>query len=229
MSRRRSNFAGLGIPDPVFVRYPGSDAAASSIDYIVYLNGWVPERYKVWSLNAQGVCEVHPIALVKRFDAFAEDTFRSTFFNSQRCRISFIGRRSVNGSVEFIRFSDVIADSTSNIISTRNIFVHPWGKYPTLIGQTCSKYTCQAYINITCQKGFNQRCYHERLRVLWVERKRITSERNLVRVRQHMSVDVSMNYGSPSFNYALGMGSPANSPRSFLPNEIEFCDDWIFC
>ena len=140
-----------------------------------------------------------------------------------------MGHRSVNGSVEFIRFADVIADSTLNIISTRNIFVHPWGKYPNLIGPTCSKYTCQAYIPITCQKGFNQRCDHERLRLLWVERKIIASEKNLDRVRQHMSDDVSMNYVFPSFNDALGMGFPANSPRSSLPNQIEFCDNWIFC
>ena len=119
------------------------------------------------------------------------------------------------------RFADVIADSTSNIISTRYISVHPWGKYPTLIGPTCSKYTCQAYVPITCQKGFNQRCDHERLRLLWVERKRIAVE--------HMSDDVTMNYVFPSSNDALGIGSPAHSPRSSLPNEIEFCDDWIFC
>ena len=229
MSRRRSNVARLGLPDPVFVCYPGSDAAASSIKYIVCLNGQVPERYEVWSMNAQGVREVRPIARVNLFYAFAEDTFRSTFFNSRRCRIMFIGRRSVNGSVEIIRFADVIADSTSNITSTRNIFVHPWGKYPTLIGLACSKYTCQAYIPITCQKGFNQRCDHERLRLLWVERKRIASKRNLGRVRQHISDDVSMNYVLPFINDALGMGFSANSPRSSLPNHIEFCDDWIFC
>ena len=65
MSRRRSNVAEFGLPDPVFVWYPGSDAAASSIKYIVCLNGRVPERYEVWSLNAQEVREVHPIARVK--------------------------------------------------------------------------------------------------------------------------------------------------------------------
>ena len=149
MSCRRSNVAEIGLPDPVFVRYPGRDAAASSINYIVYLNGRVSERYEVWILNAQGVREVHPIARVKHFDAFAEDTFWTTFYNSRRCRIPFIGCRSVNGSVEFIRFADVIADIVLNIISTRNIFVHPWSKYPTLIGQACSKYTCRAYIPIT--------------------------------------------------------------------------------
>ena len=65
MSRRRSNDTGLGLPDPVFVRYPGSDAAASLIKYIVCLNGRVPERYEVWILNTQGVREVHLIAQIK--------------------------------------------------------------------------------------------------------------------------------------------------------------------
>ena len=125
MSRGRSNVARLGLPDPVFVCYPGSDAAASSIKYIVCLNGRVPKRYEVSSLNAQGVHKVHPIARVELFDAFAEDTFWSTFFNVRRCRIPFISRRSVNSNVEFICFANVIADSTSNIISTRNISVHP--------------------------------------------------------------------------------------------------------
>ena len=127
MSLRRSNVTRLGPLDPVFVRYPGSDAAASLVKYIVCLNGRVPERYEVWSLNAHGVREVHLTARVKLFDIFAEDTFRSTFYNSRRCRVPFIGRRSVNGSIEFIRFADVIADSTLDIISTRNIFVLPWG------------------------------------------------------------------------------------------------------
>ena len=139
MSCRRSNVAGLGLPNPVFFRYPGSDAATSSIKYIVHLNSRVPERYEVWSLNTQGVREVHPIARVKIFDALAEDNFRSTFLNLRGCRILFIGRISVNGSVKFIRYLDVIADSTSDIISTRNIFVYSWGNNPTMIWPTCSK------------------------------------------------------------------------------------------
>ena len=116
---------------------------------------------------------------------------------------------------------------TLNIRSNRNIFVHPWGNYPTLTRRTCSNYTCRAYVPITCQKGFNQRCYHVRLRLNWVEQKRVAFERHLVRVRQDMSDDVIASYVFPSLNDALGMASPANSPRSSLPNEIEFCDDWV--
>ena len=95
-----------------------------------------------------------------------------------------------------------------DIISTRNIFVRPWGKYPTLIGPTFSNYTFRAYVSIICQKGFNQRCDHERLHLKWVERKRVAFERHLVRVRQDMSDDVTANYAFPSLNDALGMASP---------------------
>ena len=47
------------------------------------------------------------------------------------------------------------------------------------------------------------------------------------RVCDHMSDDAAMNYVFPPFNDALGMGSSNKSPRSSLPNHIEFCDDCI--
>ena len=81
MSRRRSNVARLGPPDPVLVRYAGSDAAASSVSYIVCINGRVPERYEVWSLNGHRVREVHLTARVKLFDLFDKYNFRSTFYD----------------------------------------------------------------------------------------------------------------------------------------------------
>ena len=142
MSQRCFNVAERGPPDPILVRYPGSDATASLLAYIVCLHGRVPEKYELWSLNAQGVREVHPFARVRLFDNFTEDNFRNTFYNSRRCRIPFIGQKSLNGSVQFVRFANVTSDSTSNIISTRNIFVHPWGNHPTFIEPTCSSYTC---------------------------------------------------------------------------------------
>ena len=229
MSRRRSNVARLGPLDPVLVHYAVSDASASLVSYIVCINVRVPERYKVWSLNGHGVCKVHLTARVKLFDLFDEDTFRSTFYDSRRCGVPFIGCKALNGSVKFIRYLDVIADSTSDIISTRNIFVRSWGKYPTMILPTCSNYTCRAYVPIACQKGFNKRCERERLRLLFVERKRIAFERNLSMVRDQLSDDVAMNYTFPPVNDALVMSSSDNSSRSSFPNNIEFRDDWIFC
>ena len=133
MRRRRSNVDVCGTPYTVLVRYYGSDASVSLVTYIVCLHGWVTEKYELWSLNAQGVCEVHPFSRVRLFEDFMEDNFWTTLYNLRRCCIPFIGRRSLNGSVQFIRFTDVTSDSTSDIISTRNIFVHEWCNYPPMI------------------------------------------------------------------------------------------------
>ena len=165
----------------------------------------------------------------KLFTLFHENTFRSTLYDSQRCRVHFIGRKGLNGSVEFIRYSYVTSDSTSDIISTQNIFVHSWGKYPTMIGPTCSNYTCRAYVPITFQEGFNKICEHERRRLLFVECERIAFQRHLATVRDEMSHDVALNYFVPPVNNALGMNSYFNSPRPSFPNKIEFRDDWTFC
>ena len=75
MIRCRFIVAERGPPDPIVVRYPGSGAAASLLSYIVCLHGPVPEKYELWSMNAQGVFEVHPFARVRLFDDFTEDTF----------------------------------------------------------------------------------------------------------------------------------------------------------
>ena len=127
MSRRRSNVARLVTPYPVLVSYAGSDAAAPSVSYIFCINGWVSERYEVWCLNGHGFREVHLTDRVKLFTLFDENTFWSTFYDSRRCHVPFIGRKGLNGSVEFIRYSEVIADSTSDIISTQSILCIPGG------------------------------------------------------------------------------------------------------
>ena len=49
-------------PDSVRVLYPGSDDIIEQVPYIVCLNERVPEMYKFWDLNDQGVCEVHTFA-----------------------------------------------------------------------------------------------------------------------------------------------------------------------
>ena len=61
--------------DPIRVIYSGSDDKIEQDTYIVCLNGWVPEMYELWALNAQGVLEVHSFAQIRLFDDFREDTF----------------------------------------------------------------------------------------------------------------------------------------------------------
>ena len=142
-------------PDPVQVFYSGSDDSIDPVSYIFCLRGRVPKRYELWGLNAQGVCEVHPFARVLLLDEFRADTFQTTFFNSQRCRIPFIGRRFLNGSVEFIRFSDVNSN-TEVVISTPNLFLNEWCTNPTMIWPSISNFTRRVYVPITTQKGFRR-------------------------------------------------------------------------
>ena len=127
-------------PDPVRVLYSGSDDTIEQVPYILCLNGRVTKIYELWSLNAQGVREVHPFAQVRIFDDFREDTFKTLFFNLRRCRIPFVGRRSLNNSFEFIRFVHVYFDS-GVFIFTPNLSIHGWGTNPTMIYPTVSNIT----------------------------------------------------------------------------------------
>ena len=121
MCRRRPNALFRGPPDPVLVHYSVSGDGINRVAYIVCLHGWVPERCELWSLIEHGGREVHPFPRIRLLNHFRADTFQTTFFNSQRCRIFFIGQRLLNASVEFIDFADVTSD-TKGVISTPNIF-----------------------------------------------------------------------------------------------------------
>ena len=96
--------------------------------------------YKLWYLNARGVREVHVFSRVLLFDDFREDTFKTFFFNLQRCRITLIGWRLLNNSVEFIRYVHITSDAEV-VIYTPNIFVHNWGTNPTMIYPIFSNFT----------------------------------------------------------------------------------------
>ena len=57
----------------------------------------------------------------------------------------------------------------------KGIFHHCWRQYPTIIENPCSRYTWCAYVPVTLQKAFDQRCEHERIRLLFSARKRDAS------------------------------------------------------
>ena len=81
---------------------------------------------------------------------------------------------------------------------------------------------------ITSQKSFDQRCEHERLRLLFSARKRDASaaaRRNFTSVHDVRRDDVIMSYDFPPGNL-LGDASPANSPRSLSSNHSGSSDDW---
>ena len=107
---------------------------------------------------------------------------------------------------------------TEVVVSTPNISVYEWGTKPTMLWPTVSNFTQCAYVPITSQKGFRQRCNHERLRLKWVEGKHVALEDNLARVRQDMRDDVAANYAYSPVNHGFG---DATSPSS---NDSDFGD-----
>ena len=60
----------------------------------------------------------------------------------------------------------------------------------------------------------------------FVERERLAFQRHLVQVRDEMSHDIALNCFICLVNNALGMNSGFDGPRSSLPNQIEFRNDW---
>ena len=131
-----------------------------------------------------------------------------------------IGWRSLNDSVEFLRFADVTLDADV-VIYIPNIFVHNWGTYPTVVYPTVSNFTQQEYVPITTQRGFILRCNHERLRLKRVKRKRITFDNHIAIIRQDIRDDVAANYACSPANHAMG---DAMSPSS---NDSDSGDGWL--
>ena len=126
--------------DPVRVLYSGSDDTIDLVSYIVCLHGRVPEIYELWRLNDCGVRDVHPFARDRLIDNSRENAFKNFFFDLQRCRILFIGRRLMKARFEFICLSLVTSDSEV-VIYNSNIFVHEWGTNPTMIFLIVSNFT----------------------------------------------------------------------------------------
>ena len=116
------------------------------VPYFRCLNGRLAEDFELWALAEYKVCEIHPSARVKILDYFREDTFHAHFFNAQQFQIPFLGRRSVNMSVEFLDAARATQQVGSRVATwTENIFVHSWGTYPNMITYTVSNIKRRAY------------------------------------------------------------------------------------
>ena len=66
------------------------------------IEGQELEIYKLWTLVDDVICEVHPYAWFQTSDDFIVGVFHTHFFNSREVRIPFLGRKSVNGSVQWL-------------------------------------------------------------------------------------------------------------------------------
>ena len=70
--------------------------------YIRCIDGRDPKAFELWDFSKDGIWEVHLFARVHIRDDFTEGNFYTIFFNAQKIRIPFLGRRSVNGSVQWL-------------------------------------------------------------------------------------------------------------------------------
>ena len=102
--------------------------------YISYIDGREPNFFELWDFTEDGIIEIHLYARVQISDNFVGYTFYSHFFNTREILIPFLGRRSVNGSVQWLDVPRPFGE-TGNLTAawTENTFVNSWGTNPTVI------------------------------------------------------------------------------------------------
>ena len=100
-------------------------------------------------------------------------------------------------SVEFLDVVRTTHQVQSRVTSwTKNIFVHSWGPYPTMIPPTVSTITRRVYNLPVTFHGLALRSNHERLRLKRVESRQIRLEELLARIRQDICDKVRAEWGA---------------------------------
>ena len=66
------------------------------------VEGREPKIYDLWTFAEDGTRKVHQFARVQISEDFTGETFHTHFSNAKAVRIPFLGRRSVNESVQWI-------------------------------------------------------------------------------------------------------------------------------
>ena len=93
-----------------------------------------PEIYELWTFDDDEICEVHPYARVKISDDFIGEIFYTHFFNAREVRIPFLGRISINGSVQWFNVPRPFGETgIATAAWPKNIYVKIWGTNPTKI------------------------------------------------------------------------------------------------
>ena len=161
------------------------------VPYIRCLDGWVPESFELWAFAEDEIREIHTSARIKLIDDFVGDNFNTHFFNVRTFQIPFLGRRSVNMSVEFFDAARATQQFRSCVTSwTENIFFHSWGPYPTMIHHTVSNITRRACDVTVTPHALVLRANHERLRLKRVEWRKTCHRELLARICQDMRDEV---------------------------------------
>ena len=91
------------------------------------IEGQDPEIYELWNFSDDGISKVQPYAQVQISDDFIGETFYTHFFNAREVRIFFLGRRSVNRSVQCIDVPRLFGKTrVATAAWNENIYVNPW-------------------------------------------------------------------------------------------------------
>ena len=178
--------------------------AKIDVPYICCLDGQVTEAFEPWDLAEDGVCKVHPSAGVKLPNNFKEGNFHTHFFNARQIQIPFLGCRSVNMTVKVLNAACATQRVGSRVATqTENICVHSWDPYPTMIPHTVSTIKRRAYDVPVTPHALALRANHERLQLIYVERRRTLHRDFLALICQEMCDKVRDVLSNDSDNSCL--------------------------
>ena len=90
------------VPPRSVQRHSSGIGGKFNVLFYRFIEGWEPEIYEFWSFDEDVIREVHPYAQVQISNDFIWETFHTRFFNTREVRLPFLGRRSVNGSVQWL-------------------------------------------------------------------------------------------------------------------------------
>ena len=102
--------------------------------YTRCIEGREPEVFELWDFSEDGIREFHPYSQVQSSNIFLGGTFYTHFFNAREIRIPFLGRRSVNGSVQWLDVPRTFGETgIATAAWTENTFVNSWGTNPNVV------------------------------------------------------------------------------------------------
>ena len=114
-------------PPRTVQRLSSGRGGEGNVWYTRCIEGWEPKIYELWTF-AEGVSgEAYMFAQVQISNDFSGETFHTHFSNEKSVRIPFLGRRSVNGSVQWLDIPrPFVKTGVATAAWTENIYVKLW-------------------------------------------------------------------------------------------------------
>ena len=95
-----------------------------SMFFTCCIEGREPDILELCAFADDGIRKVHPYSWVQISNNFIGETFHTHFFNAREIRIPFLGRRYVNGSVQWIDVPRLFGKTgIATVAWTENTFV----------------------------------------------------------------------------------------------------------